>query len=264
MNAIARPARVPVGSREAERFGVLGVRVDAVTPDSVVAAVESAIATKAKSYVVFSTVSSILSARDDVRVADAISRATIVTPDGMPLVWLGRRAARGSVERVYGPDLMLSLIEATGPRLRHFFYGGAPGVAHAMAARLKRRFPDLVVAGTHCPDVADGTELLDDDVALINAARPDVVWVGLGHPKQELWMATHRAALDAPVLMGVGAAFDFHAGRKKEAPEWMKRSGLQWVHRLASEPRRLWRRYLVGNARFVYLLARERGRGAAR
>jgi N-acetylglucosaminyldiphosphoundecaprenol N-acetyl-beta-D-mannosaminyltransferase len=233
------------------------VHVDAVTPDSVAAAVESAIATKAKSYVVFSTVSSILSARDDARVADAISRATVVTPDGMPLVWLGRRAGRGDVERVYGPDFMLSLIEATGSRLRHFFYGGAPGVADEMAARLKQLFPGLVVAGTHCPDVSDGTELLDEDVASINAARPDVVWVGLGHPKQELWMATHRAALDAPVLLGVGAAFDFHAGRKKEAPAWVKRSGLQWLHRLASEPRRLWRRYLVGNPRFVYLLATE-------
>ncbi|MDQ3916854.1 MAG: WecB/TagA/CpsF family glycosyltransferase [Actinomycetota bacterium] len=242
---------------ERARFSVLGVRVDAVTPDSVVAAVEQAIEAKAKSYVVFSTVSSVLSARDDDRVRAAMDGARIVTPDGMPLVWLGRRAGLG-VERVYGPDLMLALFAATGPRLRHFFYGGAPGVAEEMAARLGETFPDLVVAGTHCPDVASGTELLEDDAALINAARPDVVWVGLGHPKQELWMQTHRAALDAPVLAGVGAAFDFHSGRKREAPGWVKRSGLQWLHRLASDPRRLWRRYLVGNARFVWLLARER------
>lgn len=238
------------------RFDVLGVRVDAVTPRAVVAAVEKAIETQAKTYVVFSTVSSILSARDDDRVNDAMEDASVVAPDGMPLVWLGRKAKR-SVERVYGPDFMLELMAATGPRLRHFFYGGAPGVADEMAARLRERFPDLVVAGTHSPAVVNGAQVLEDDVALVNAARPDVVWVGLGHPKQELWMQTHRALLDAPVLAGVGAAFDFHSGRKKEAPRWVKRSGLQWLHRLASDPRRLWRRYLVGNTRFVALLARE-------
>lgn len=240
-----------------QRFDVLGVRVDAVTPRSALAAVSSAISTNARSYVVFSTVSSILSARDDERVARAMDDAAVVAPDGMPLVWLGRRARR-EVGRVYGPDFMLALLEETGPTLRHFFYGGAPGVADAMAERLAARFPGLQVAGTLCPRVADGTEVLSEDVEAINAARPDVVWVGLGHPKQELWMHTHRALLQAPVLAGVGAAFDFHSGRKKEAPEWVKRSGLQWVHRLASEPRRLWRRYLVGNSRFLALLAAER------
>ena len=240
-----------------KRFEVLGVRVDAVTPSEVVAAVETAIEAKAKSYVVFSTVSSILSARDDAQVNEVMEGATVVAPDGMPLVWLGRRGG-ADVERVYGPDFMLELFEVTGSRLRHFFYGGAPGVAEEMAARLRERFPGLVVAGTHCPQVGDGTQVMGDDVELINASRADVVWVGLGHPKQELWMQRHRAALDAPVLAGVGAAFDFHSGRKKEAPEWVKRSGLQWLHRLASEPRRLWRRYLVGNTRFVSLLAKER------
>ncbi|MDQ4026138.1 MAG: WecB/TagA/CpsF family glycosyltransferase [Actinomycetota bacterium] len=257
MSAVVEAAPHPTGAGAMRRFRVLGVRVDAVTPVSVVAAVEQAIEAKAKSYVVFSTVSSVLSARDDDRVRAAMEGAGIVTPDGMPLVWLGRRAGLGA-ERVYGPDFMLALFAATGPRLRHFFYGGAPGVAEEMAARLTQRFPGLVVAGTHCPTVASGAELLEDDVALINAARPDVVWVGLGHPKQELWMETHREALDAPVLAGVGAAFDFHSGRKREAPSWVKRNGLQWLHRLASDPRRLWRRYLVGNARFVWLLARER------
>ncbi|MFN2588119.1 MAG: WecB/TagA/CpsF family glycosyltransferase [Actinomycetota bacterium] len=249
---------VAPGPRPPRSFGVLGVRVDAVTPASVVAAVEQAIGAKAKSYVVFSTVSSVLSARDDARVRSAMEGAGVVTPDGMPLVWLGRRAGRGRVERVYGPDFMLALIEATGTRLRHFFYGGAPGVADEMSRRLEARYPGLVVAGTRCPGTTSGTELMEDDVAVINAARPDVVWVGLGHPKQELWMQTHRAALDAPVLAGVGAAFDFHSGRVKEAPGWVKRSGLQWLHRLAADPRRLWRRYLVGNTRFLSLLARER------
>ena len=239
------------------RFRVLGVRVDAVTPQSVIESLESAISAQAKTYVVFSTVSSILNAREDDRMFSAIEHAGIVTPDGMPLVWLGRRRSSTGIDRVYGPDLMTEFVGKDPGSLRHFFYGGAPGVAEEMAARLRRRWPELVVAGTLCPDVATGTELLEKDVDTINAAAPDVVWVGLGHPKQERWMQTHREAIDAPVLAGVGAAFDYLSGRKPEAPQWVKRSGLQWVHRLLTEPRRLWRRYLVGNSKFLFLLARE-------
>jgi N-acetylglucosaminyldiphosphoundecaprenol N-acetyl-beta-D-mannosaminyltransferase len=253
----ARHLKTSVGRSGDSRFRVLGVRVDAVTPQSVIESLESAIAAQAKTYVVFSTVSSILNARDDAGMFAAIEDAGTVTPDGMPLVWLGRRRSRADIDRVYGPDFMTEFIGKDPGSLRHFFYGGAPGVADEMAARLRRRWPKLVVAGTLCPDVPTGTEFLKKDVDIINAATPDVVWVGLGHPKQERWMHTHRDAIDAPVLTGVGAAFDFLSGRKAEAPRWVKRSGLQWVHRLLSEPRRLWRRYLVGNSKFVYLLARE-------
>jgi N-acetylglucosaminyldiphosphoundecaprenol N-acetyl-beta-D-mannosaminyltransferase len=165
------------------------------------------------------------------------------------------------VDRVYGPDFMLDLFAATSGRFSHFFYGGHDGVAAEMVTRLKQRFPDLRVAGYLEPAM----DLAVDDVSspdldAIDASGADLVWVGLGHPKQELWMHRYSDRLSSSVLLGVGAAFDFHAGRKKEAPHWMKRSGLQWLHRLVREPRRLWRRYVWGNSRFLGLLLAERVR----
>lgn len=237
---------------------MLGVDVDVLTMPVAVEAVREWVARREKAYLLFCTVSSILSARADQEVKRSFEAAALVTPDGMPLVWLGRRAGF-EVGRVYGPDFMLELIGATRGGLRHFFYGGAPGVAEEMARRLKQRFPDLVVAGTHSPpyglDPADPDPV---DIARINDARPDIVWLGLGHPKQDLWAFHNQELVGAPVIAAVGAAFDFHAGAVKEAPDWMKRSGLQWLHRLAKDPRRLWRRYLIGNSRFVLLLLRER------
>ncbi len=254
-------AATPTGASRPHSYRVLGIRVDAVTPSATRDIIERSINTQAKTYLVFSTVSSILCARDDEHVRAAVEGAGVVTPDGMPLVWLGRRRAAEPVERVYGPDFLVDFIAATGGQYTHFFYGGAPGVAATMAEQLGKRFPQLRVAGSLSPALVHDVGELQGDIEKINAARPDVVWVGLGHPKQELWMQTHRAALDASVLAGVGAAFDFLSGRKKEAPGWIKRSGLQWLHRLASEPRRLWRRYLVGNSKFVMLVARESLRG---
>lgn len=242
----------------ARRFDVLGVRVDAITMDEAVTSLERLVERGDKGYFVFCTVSSVLSARDDPSVARAMADAAVVTPDGMPLVWLGKRSADGPVERVYGPDFLRAVFERrTG--LRHFLYGGAPGVAERVEAALARDYPGNVVAGTFSPPMGLEPGLVDEEgAAAIHAARPDVVWVGLGHPKQELWMHAMSAHLDVPVLAGVGAAFDFLSGSKKEAPAWMKRAGLQWLHRLASEPRRLWRRYVLGNLRFVWLLIRER------
>jgi N-acetylglucosaminyldiphosphoundecaprenol N-acetyl-beta-D-mannosaminyltransferase len=153
---------------------------------------------------------------------------------------------------------MLAFLEATGGDLSHYFYGGAPGVAEEMARRLTVRFPGLRVAGIHSPPFTEALPVDPAEVKRLNASGADVVWVGLGHPKQDLWVHAYREHLDAPALMAVGAAFDFHAGAVKEAPAWMKRSGLQWLHRLASDPKRLWRRYLIGNSRFLWLLVIER------
>lgn len=240
------------------RFDVLGVWVDAVTPDSTLSIVEGSIRNGDKKALVFCTVSSVLSARDDPLVKEAME-AGVVNPDGMPLVWLGRRAHPGKVERVYGPDFMLHVFESTGSRYSHFFYGGAPGVAEEMARRLRQRFPSLRVAGAYAPRMGlDPANPPPEDVATLNESGADIVWIGIGHPKQDLFMYLNRDRLDAPVVAGVGAAFDFHAGTAKEAPPWMKRSGLQWLHRLAREPRRLWKRYLIGNSRFVLLLVKER------
>ena len=233
-------------------FEVLGVGINRVTMRQVIEAVESMVESGRGGYFVFCTVSSVLLARKDPLVEKAIREATVVTPDGMPLVWLGSR--EGEIERVYGPDFMVELFSTTGDQLSHFFYGGRPLVVERMVESLKTRFPDLRVAGYASPPENSPVAAPDRDLQLINASGADVVWVGLGHPKQELWMHANRPSIDAPVLAGVGAAFDFLSGTKKEAPDWMKRSGLQWLHRLLSEPRRLWRRYLVGNTRFVVLL----------
>ncbi len=222
--------------------------------DSAVAALQDLVKEKASGYLVFCTVSSVLSAQDDANVRHAINEATLVTPDGMPLVWLGNRRSESKVERVYGPDFLRAVLDQV-PNLRHFFYGGAPGSRRRWSRRSRRSIPGWTWPAPIRLRCWSPARWIPKPSRSINAARPDVVWVGLGHPKQELWMQTMRSHLHAPALAGVGAAFDFIGGTVKEAPEWMKRSGLQWLHRLASEPGRLWKRYLVGNARFLWLLA---------
>jgi N-acetylglucosaminyldiphosphoundecaprenol N-acetyl-beta-D-mannosaminyltransferase len=169
-------------------------------------------------------------------------------------VWLSRLRGFRDVERVYGPDLLLACCDHSRViGYRHFFYGGGPGVPELLSERLRARFPGLSVAGGFSPPFRELTPDEDAEcVHRINAAHPDIVWVGLGTPKQERWMAEHRATLDAAVLIGVGAAFDFHAGLKRQAPRWMQRSGLEWLFRLLAEPRRLWRRYLRNNPLFVW------------
>jgi N-acetylglucosaminyldiphosphoundecaprenol N-acetyl-beta-D-mannosaminyltransferase len=163
------------------------------------------------------------------------------------------------VERVYGPDVMLAACER-GQALghSHFFYGGVDGVAEQLAARLRARFPALRVAGSYAPPFRPLTDDEEREIAArINSSGADIVWVGLGTPKQDYWVARFRPLLEAPVLIAVGAAFDFHAGRVRQAPRWMQRSGLEWLFRLSQDPQRLWRRYLVGNPRFVYLVAQQ-------
>jgi N-acetylglucosaminyldiphosphoundecaprenol N-acetyl-beta-D-mannosaminyltransferase len=163
--------------------------------------------------------------------------------------WQGQAA----VSRVYGPDLMLALCQLSVERgYSHYFYGGAAGVASLLADKLQIRFPGLKVAGTCSPPVRPPTRAEDAQiVAQINQANPDVIWVGLGTPKQDLWMAAHRDQLTAPLLIGVGAAFDFHTGRIPQAPKWMQQNGLEWLFRLWQEPKRLWYRYLVYNPLFI-------------
>jgi N-acetylglucosaminyldiphosphoundecaprenol N-acetyl-beta-D-mannosaminyltransferase len=180
--------------------------------------------------------------------------AGMVTPDGMPLVWISRATGFHHVERVYGPDLMLACCEVSQTAgYRHYFYGGAPGVPERLAERLQSRFAGLKVVGSYSPPFRALTPVEDASVVdQINRAGPDIVWVGLSTPKQERWMSEHRGRLHAPVLIGVGAAFDFHAGLKQQAPGWMQRSGLEWLYRLCQEPRRLWRRYLRNNPLFVW------------
>jgi len=183
-------------------------------------------------------------------------RPDLVVPDGMPLVWLGRRRGHHLPRRVYGPDLMLEFCEKTAGRgYRHFFYGGEPDVPERLADSLKRRFPTMEVCGTFSPPFRSlGPEEDQEIVTMISRAAPDVLWVGLGTPKQERWMHEHRDKLHVPVLVSVGAAFDLLSGRRNQAPRWMREHGLEWLFRLLQEPRRLWRRYLIDGTRFVVYL----------
>jgi N-acetylglucosaminyldiphosphoundecaprenol N-acetyl-beta-D-mannosaminyltransferase len=207
----------------------------------------------------FATVHSIVEATGNEALQTVFESADMVAADGMPLVWLSRRRGAPTAERVCGPDVMLSLCDrGRDVGLRHYFVGGRPGTPEALAERLFARFPGLAVAGTASPpfrslDAAEDRALVD----AINAATPDVIWIGLGSPKQEFWAADHAGRLTAPLILPVGAAFDFPSGRLRRAPRWMQRVGLEWLFRLAAEPRRLFRRYIVTNIRFGYLVARE-------
>lgn len=239
------------------RVNVLGVGITATNLSQAADAIESWIKLRKRFYVNVCTVHTVMECRRAPELRAIVNGAGMATPDGMPLVWLARGHGHRVAGRVYGPDLMLELCrrsEAKGHR--HFFYGGTPEVVALLTECLRARFPRLVVAGVHSPPFRPAGALEDDEVlAAIDAARPDVVWVGLGTPKQDYWIARHRAKLAAPVLIAVGAAFDFHAGRLPQAPRWMQRSGLEWLFRLAHEPRRLARRYLVYNPLFVFQIA---------
>jgi N-acetylglucosaminyldiphosphoundecaprenol N-acetyl-beta-D-mannosaminyltransferase len=218
--------------------------------------IEGWIERRERQYVCVTGVHGIMESQRNENLRRIHNRAGLVTPDGMPLVWLCRLRGFRHVDRVYGPDLMLALCERSVTMgYRHFFYGGENGVPELLATLLKKRFPGLQVVGTFSPPFRPLT--LEEDeriVQIINEAEPDIVWVGLGTPKQELWMAEHRERLKAPVLIGVGAAFDFLSGRKPQAPKWMQRSGLEWLFRLVNEPKRLWKRNLVNNPTFLILV----------
>jgi N-acetylglucosaminyldiphosphoundecaprenol N-acetyl-beta-D-mannosaminyltransferase len=239
------------------RVNILGVGISAINLQQAVASIEGWIAQREPHYVNVCTVHTIMECQRDARLRAAVNGSGLSTPDGMPLVWLNLLRGHRHVSRVYGPDLMLALCErskATG--VRHFFYGGRPGVADQLARRLQDRFPGLQVAGTYAPpfrpaDAPEDREVLDR----IDASGADIVWVGLGTPKQDYWVSRHRGLLEAPVLVAIGAAFDFHAGLLPQAPRWMQRSGLEWLFRLVHEPRRLAFRYLVYNPLFVLKVA---------
>ena len=215
-------------------------------------------------YVCATSVHGLVESTRDEEFFRILERAWIVAPDGMPLVWMGRRLGARHMQRVYGPDLTKAVCAASaGTGIRHFFYGGAPGVPEELAHRLSVEFPGLEIAGTYSPPFRRLTpEELSAVADRINQSRADIVWVGLSTPKQERWIAQVRELLTVRVLISVGAAFDFHTGRVKQAPRWMQARGLEWLFRLTREPRRLWRRYAYNNTRFVYLALRQLLRGS--
>jgi N-acetylglucosaminyldiphosphoundecaprenol N-acetyl-beta-D-mannosaminyltransferase len=247
----------PTSHSPSIRCDVLGVGVSAVNLPSAVATIQQWISTRRKHYVCITGVHGVIESQRDARLKDIHNAAGMVTPDGMPMVWMNHLRGFHHVGRVYGPDLMLELCSQSAALgaagAKHFFYGGREGVADLLSASLLKKFPDLNVVGTCCPPFRPMTDDEDRQVIdKINGSGADIVWVGLSTPKQEYWMSSHLGRLDAPVMIGVGAAFDFHAGLKKQAPHWMQCSGLEWFFRLVTEPRRLWKRYLRNNPLFVW------------
>ena len=241
-------------------MNVLGVGVSAVDLPTAVSTIYYWIATGGRHYVCVSGVHGVMASQRDDTLRQIHNAAGMVTPDGMPLVWLGRRAGHHQMERVYGPDLLLACCAARGATgARHFFFGSIPAVTERLVDRLKAMFPALTVAGTYSPPFRPVTAAEDEDIVrAINESKPDIVWVGLGTPKQERWMSEHLGRISAPVMIGVGAAFDFLSGTKRQAPLWMQRSGLEWAFRLASEPGRLGPRYLVNNPAFVWRVLQQK------
>jgi N-acetylglucosaminyldiphosphoundecaprenol N-acetyl-beta-D-mannosaminyltransferase len=253
---MAAPPSVPLQGRLWPRINVLGVGVSTTSMAQTLSIIEQWIEVGAQHYLCACTVYTVLECQRDAQLRRQINRASLTIPDGMPLVWLAHLCGYHHVERVYGPDLLLALAARGVERgYRHFFYGGAPGVATRLAEVLMNRLPGLSVVGTLSPPFRPLSPLEDADVvAQINASRPDLVWVGLGTPRQDRWVAEHVGRIQAPALIPIGAAFDFIAGRVRQAPRWMQRRGLEWLFRLSQEPRRLWRRYLIGNPMFIALL----------
>ena len=240
------------------KFSVLGVRVDAVQIAETISILERWIADRASCrYVAVTGMHGVSEAASDPMFRSALSAAALVVCDGMPLVWLGRLRGHSLRRRVYGPELMDTFCRDTGSRYRHFFYGGAAGVPEHVAEVMRKRH-GIQVAGAYSPPFRPLTPEEDAEVIeMIEAAHPDVLWIGLSTPKQERWMEEHRTKLTVPAVLGVGAAFDLNTGRLSQAPSWMRENGLEWLFRLWTEPRRLWRRYLINAPLFVWNVSLE-------
>jgi N-acetylglucosaminyldiphosphoundecaprenol N-acetyl-beta-D-mannosaminyltransferase len=241
-----------------EKFSVLGVKVDAVQIPDVNLQMRDWIAQRGRSrYIAVTGMHGVMEAHHSTEFRSVLDDADLVVPDGMPLVWFGRMRGHSFPRRVYGPELMQRFCEQTaGWGYRHFIYGGDADVPDQVAGKLRALCPEIHIVGADSPPFRALTP--EEDAAVvqrINNAAPDVLWIGLGTPKQELWMRKHRDLLNVPVMVGVGAAFDFLASRKRQAPVWMQEHGLEWLFRLVQEPRRLWKRYLVGGSEFVFLAA---------
>jgi len=236
------------------RAQVLGIQVEPLDLERAVARVAEELEERRKGYVCLIGVHGIMEALRDPSLTQIYARAAIKVPDGTPTVWVGRSQGFPDMQRVAGPDLMLEIFRRPEfAKFTHFFYGGKHGVANELRENFECRFPWARIVGTYTPPFRDLTPLEEDALALrIRELKPDIIWVGISTPKQERFMVRMLPLLHNTLLFGVGAAFDFHTGRIKDSPEWMKRAGLQWLHRLIQDPRHLFWRYLRNNPAFVF------------
>jgi len=238
---------------------ILGVRVHATSMDRALARLETAVNQGEKGYVCVTGVQGVMEAQGDPVLKDIINGSLLTIPDGRPTVWVGWMRGLMQMRQVTGPDMMLRICELSAQKgYTHFFFGGNDGVADQLKESLTRRYPGLNVVGTYCPpfrplDESEEAEL----IRTVAQLRPDFFWVGLSTPKQEKFMGKYLFRLDTKVMLGVGAAFDIHTGRIKDAPYWMKLTGVQWIHRIYQDPKRLWKRYLLNNPKFVYRITLE-------
>ncbi len=241
------------------KIDILGVQIDATNLNLACQTIESWVRDRKKSYICVAPVSTVMECQKDEHYRKIVNKAQMITPDGMPIVWLGRLAGNTTIERTYGPDLMLAMCRICAENgFKIFLYGGTQETCQQLELNLLAKFPKLNIVGLFSPPFRP---LSDEEnqrmIQEINKMNPDILWVGLGSPKQDIWMYTNRDKLDVPVMVGVGAAFDFLSGNKIQAPRWIQRSGLEWLFRLCCEPRRLWRRYLIGNPMFLCLLLKD-------
>ncbi len=236
------------------RANVLGVGIHAIDMEVAIRHSDLLIQRSGKGYVCVTGVHGIMEAQGDSALREILNQAYLCVPDGMPTVWVGRLQGRHAMRRVYGPDYMIEMCRRSLQRgYRHFLYGGAPGIAGMLKKKLEARMPWLQIVGTYTPPYGPLTSQQESElIALVALHKPDIFWVGLSTPKQEHFMARYIERFDVKLMAGVGAAFDLHAGLRSDAPNWMKQCGLQWLHRLHQEPRRLAPRYLKHNPRFVW------------
>ncbi len=243
-----------------KRISVAGVRVDMVQIADVINAMEGWIAEKEYgNYIVVSNAYDVITNSKDDKIKEAANNSSLTIPDGISLILLARLHGYPLKKRAYGPDLMLDFLKLAEVKgYSNFFYGSTQETLNLLVNNLKRRFPHLNIVGNYSPPFRDLTDKEKEKiVGIINNASPDVLWVGLGTPKQQLWMYEHKDKLKVQAMAGVGAAFDFLAGTKYQAPRWIRDNGFEWLFRLVTEPKRLWRRYLIGNSRFAWLFFKE-------
>jgi N-acetylglucosaminyldiphosphoundecaprenol N-acetyl-beta-D-mannosaminyltransferase len=237
-----------------KQVNILSVGVSAVAMCSVVSILATAIRERKKGYVCLTGVHGVMEAQRSPDLRSIFADALLVAPDGMPTVWLGRLEGHSEMQRVFGPDLMLEIIgRPEFLNCTHFFCGGEAGVAEHLRDEMLRRFPQAKICGTYSPPFRPMTLMEEKEFAVkVQLLQPDSIWVGLSTPKQERFMARYLPMLDTKLMIGVGAAFLFHTGAIQDSPDWAKKAGLQWLHRLIQEPVRLWRRYLLNNPLFIW------------
>jgi len=235
-----------------KKYNILGTSFSLLSYEDVVEMIHDSKQNGEHHYITLTPPYSVLMCQRDIPLRWATENAALTLPDGIGIILAAKLLGYPNCGRITGPTLILRLCDRGREQgLRHFFYGGGPGVAAALAERLTAHFPGLTVAGSHCPPFHELSPEEDAEVLQqINSTKPDIVWVGLGSPKQEKWMAEHVDRIDATAMIGVGAAFDFHSGRAKWAPAWMRKMGIEWAYRLAHEPKRMWRRNVNS---FVFL-----------